>query len=457
MNTTLGVFQNLEGYITTVQSEFEEKLAALVGIPTVSMDPTHKSDIQRGAELAAHYLKELGADVEIVKTPGNPVVLGKLITNPKNSTVTIYNHLDVQPADPAEWQTPPFTLTKEDGRYIGRGTTDDKGPALTALLAVRYAVENGVPLNVNFVWEFEEEIGSPNFEHFLKSKSKQLKSHSVLVSDTIWISRQRPAVPYGLRGLLGMTVTLQTGEKDAHSGVTGGPARNPIGELCQLICECYDPRTGKVKIPGFYKDVRKVTAKELQNYLASGFNVRRFTKVHGFKSLRTTDPARVLKGTMAEPTFEVHGIVGGYSGPGIKTIIPPRAEAKISMRLVPDMDGEKIFSLVSRFIKAKNPDVKIHREAMLRHYLGQFTGPYADAARRAMKFAFGKEPAFTREGGSIGAVVTMEKYLKVPIMLLGLSLPEHGYHAPNENYDWQQASGGIKMFVHYFAEIAELK
>jgi acetylornithine deacetylase/succinyl-diaminopimelate desuccinylase-like protein len=169
------------------------------------------------------------------------------------------------------------------------------------------------------------------------------------------------------------------------------------------------------------------------------------------RPLRQTNKAR------AAPTFEVHGLVGGYTGPGSKTIIPPRAEAKISMRLVPDMDADKIFRLVSEFIKSKNKDVEIHREGTLRPYLGQFTGPYAEAATRAMKYAFGKEPAFTREGGSIDAVVTMEKYLKVPIVFLGLSLPEHGYHAPNENYDWIQASGGMKMFVRYFAECAELK
>ncbi|MCX7753271.1 MAG: M20/M25/M40 family metallo-hydrolase [Blastocatellia bacterium] len=456
MKKASALFRGLDAYIRSVREEFEEKLAALVEIPTVSVDPERKDDIERGARLAAEYLRELGATVEIVPTPGHPVVFGRLITDPKHPTVTIYNHLDVQPADPEEWRTPPFTFVREDGRYFGRGTTDDKGPALTALLAVRYAVENGVPLNVHFLWELEEEIGSPNFAHFMRKKRKQLRTDSVLVSDTIWIARNRPTVPYGLRGLLGLTLTLETGKKDAHSGVTGGPARNPIGELCQLICECYDPRTGRVKIPGFYDDVRKVTRRELENYLASGFDVRRFMRVHEFTSLRTTDPVRVVRGIMAEPTFEVHGIVGGYRGPGIKTIIPPRAEAKISLRLVPDQDVEKIFRLVSEFIRSKNPDVVIRRAGTLRPYLGPFTGPYADAARRAMKFAFGKEPAFTREGGSIGAVVIMEEYLRAPILFLGLSLPEHGYHAPNENYDWRQTAGGIKMFVHYFADISQL-
>jgi acetylornithine deacetylase/succinyl-diaminopimelate desuccinylase-like protein len=451
------MFEGLDAYVNGVRQEFEERLGQFVEIPTISMDPDRKADIQRGADLGVEYLNAIGAQAEKVETPGNPVVFGKLIRDPNYPTVAIYNHLDVQPANEPEWRQEPFTFFNKDGRYEGRGSTDDKGPALTALMGVRYAVENGVPLNFKFLWELEEEIGSPNFEHFVKSKREELETDSVLVSDTIWISRGRPAIPYGLRGLMGFTLKLETGAKDAHSGVTGGAARNPIGELCKLINECYDATTGRVKIPGFYDDVKKAGSKEIENYLASGFSVPRFVKAHEFKSLRTKDPARVLRSIMAEPTFEVHGIVGGYTGPGVKTVIPPRAEAKISTRLVPNQNPKKILKLVKDFVKSKNPDVKVEHEATLEPYLGQFAGPYADAGRRAMKFAFGKEPAFTREGGSIGAIVTMEKYLRVPIVFLGLSLPEHGYHAPNENYDWGQASGGIKMFVKYFSEIAQLK
>ncbi len=180
-------------------------------------------------------------------------------------------------------------------------------------------------------------------------------------------------------------------------------------------------------------------------------------RAYELKSLRSREALDVVKAIMSEPTFEVHGITGGYSGPGVKTVVPFRAEAKISTRLVPNMDGDKIFQLVRNFVKERNPDVKVNKQASAAPYLGQFEGPYADAAREAMRFAFGKTPAFTREGGTIGACVYMQKYLKVPINFLGLSLPEHGYHAPNENYDWQQTSGGIKMFVRYFDEISRFK
>jgi acetylornithine deacetylase/succinyl-diaminopimelate desuccinylase-like protein len=209
-------------------------------------------------------------------------------------------------------------------------------------------------------------------------------------------------------------------------------------------------------IPGFYEDVVKPSKAEVQNFIASGFNVRRFKEAHELKKIRSTDTEEVVRRIWAQPTFEVHGIVGGYTGPGVKTAVPAAAEAKISMRLVPDQQPEQVFKLLRSFIKTKNPDVQVLLDGSLKPYLGPSRGPYAEAARDAMKFAFGKDPAFVREGGSIGAVVTMQKYLKAPIVFLGLSLPEHGYHAPNENFDWEQASGGMKMFARYFENIARM-
>ncbi|HQR32240.1 MAG TPA: M20/M25/M40 family metallo-hydrolase [Blastocatellia bacterium] len=456
-NTTL--YKNLDSYVRSSRKEFEDKLAELVETPSVSSDPDHLKDIRRCGDIAAQYLRDIGAKAEPIHTPGNPVVFGSLINNPKNPTVAIYNHLDVQPADPSEWNKAPFTFHKTGDRYEGRGTTDDKGPALTALLAVRYAVQNDMPVNFKFIWELEEEIGSPNFEYFVKRNKGHLQTNSILVSDTIWISRKQPAVPYGLRGLQGFLFKLETHSKDVHSGLVGGAARNPIGELAQVISQCYDAKTGKVKIPGFYDDVVPPTKEELNSFVNSGFTTKGYMKAHELKSIRTNlkTEADVLKAFMAAPTFEVHGITGGYSGPGVKTIVPYRSEAKISTRLVPGQRPAKIAKLVKDFVRDINPDVKVEAIQSLEPFSGDFEGPYADAARVAMKYAFGKEPAFTREGGSIGAVVTMQKHLRAPITFLGLSLPEHGYHAKNENYDWGQTAGGVKMFVKYFEEIAKLR
>jgi len=240
--------------------------------------------------------------------------------------------------------------------------------------------------------------------------------------------------------------------------LVGGVARNPIGELAQVISQCYDARTGRVKIPGFYDDVSPATKAEIASFVNSGFTTKGYQKAHELKSIRPhlKKEADVLKAFMAMPTFEVHGINGGYNGPGVKTIVPYHAEVKISTRLVPDQKPARIAKLVKDFVKKINPDVKVEAIQSLEPFLGDFTGPFADAASNAMKFAFGKEPAFTREGGSIGAVVTLQKQLRAPIIFLGLSLPEHGYHAKNENYDWRQTSGGIKMFVKYFEEISSI-
>src|SRR5262247_1418597 len=454
-----GLYKNIDNYIRSVRNEFEDKLASLVELPSISSDPDRQDDIKNCGETAAQFLRDLGADAVSIKTPGNPVVFGSILTDKNNPTVTIYNHLDVQPADPSEWHKAPFTFYKTGERYEGRGTTDDKGPALTAMLAVRYAVEQNLPLNFKFIWELEEEIGSPNFEHFVKHNKGHLQTDSVLVSDTIWISRKQPAVPYGLRGLQGFLFKLETHAKDVHSGLVGGVARNPIGELAQVVSQCYDAKTGRVKIPGFYDDVVPATKAEVNSFVNSGFTTKGYQKAHELKSIRPNmkSEADVLKAFMAMPTFELHGITGGYSGPGVKTIVPYHAEAKISTRLVPNQRPARIAKLIKDFVKQLNPDVKVEVMQALEPFIGDFEGPYADAARLAMKFAFGREPAFTREGGSIGAVVTMQKHLKTPITFLGLCLPEHGYHAKNENYDWGQTAGGVKMFVKYFEEISKLK
>lgn len=451
---TTELYTDLEQTIPTVRSEFETLLHDLVQIPTVSMDPAHADDIRRGAQQALEMLQACGARAEVVETPGNPVVFGQFAVNPAYPTVAIYNHLDVQPANEPQWQHAPFVFQKEGERYLGRGTTDDKGPALTALLAARFAVQHGVPLNIQFIWELEEEIGSPHFAHFLQQKRADLTCNSVLVSDTVWLSRTTPAVPYGLRGMIALRLRLETGSKDCHSGLTGGAARNPLGELSALLTACYDAHTGHVHIPGFYDAVRPVSEAELASFVSSGFRLQDFMEAHGLHSLRTHDLQQVVQAIWSAPTFEVHGISGGYQGPGVKTIVPHAAEAKISMRLVPDQDPATLFPVVHDFIRRQHPDVEIIQDGFLRPYLGDFSGFYGEAVRQAVRFGFGKTPSFIREGGSIGAVVTMDEILQVPIVFLGLSLPEHGYHAPNENFDWGQAAGGMRAFVNYFETLA---
>jgi acetylornithine deacetylase/succinyl-diaminopimelate desuccinylase-like protein len=440
---------------STERLKYESELKQMVDIPSVSSDPERQPDIQKMAEAAIAILNSAGAKAQILKTDGNPVVLGEFAADVSGCrTVTVYNHLDVQPADAEDWKSPPFSMQVVKDTYLGRGTTDDKGPALTALYAAKHCYANKLPLNIKFLWELEEEIGSPSFENCLKKNVGALKTDSIVVSDTVWVSREQPAVPYGLRGLQGVLLRLKTGEKDVHSGLTGGLARNPIAELAAIICECVDPETGRVKIPGFYDDVVDVTKDELDDFLKSGFSVGNFKKAYELKSVRTDDVYDAVKRIWGAPTFEVHGITGGYNGPGIKTIVPHCSEAKVSMRLVPNQSPEKILDLISAFVRKLNPDVEIVSDGSLKPYIGRPPAQYEQAARSAIKHAFGKEPVFTREGGSIGAVVSMQDVLKCPIVFLGLSLPEHGYHAINENYDWGQASGGMRMFAEYFSQLS---
>ena len=449
--------QQLDTYVVEHRAQYEDLLGRMVEIPSISMDPARANDMRRMADLAAQVLTNMGAESRIVETGGYPIVAGGWTAGAQYPTVTIYNHLDVQPAQEPEWRQSPFAFRNEDGIYRGRGATDDKGPALTALLAARYAMDQGLPINIQFLWELEEEIGSPNFAGALAPIHGIPRPDSVVVSDTIWIAKGQPAMPYGLRGLLGARLSLRTGEVDAHSGVTGGAARNPLSELCALAHACVDAKTGRVKIPGFYDDVIPPTKAEMKSFLASGFQVKRFMQAYRFQTLRTTQVEDVLRRIWASPTFEVHGLVGGYTGPGVKTVVPGSGELKVSMRLVPNQRPEQVFRLFKQFIAQQNPRVKVEAEGMLQPFRGVFDGPYAEAAKRAIKTGFGKEPAFIREGGSIGAVSILQRAWKVPILFMGLSLPEHGYHAPNEYFDWGQASGGMRMFAAYFEELSKMR
>lgn len=447
----------LLAYADGERARFEDALREIVEIRTVSNNPDHKGDCARGAGYAADLIRTMGGEPTVIETGGHPMIHGVFHRNSAWPTVTIYNHIDVQPAIVEDgWTTEPFTFTKKGDRYFARGTTDDKGPALTALWGAKYALDHGAKVNVHMLWEMEEEIGSPNFEKTIRAEKDRLKTGSVIVSDTVWVSRSRPACPAGLRGLQGFRLSLETGTTDQHSGTTGGAARNPVAELCALIADIFDAKTGKVKIPGFYKDVVPPTKQELADLKACGFSTAGFKKDHLLKSLRTNDPLEIMKRIWCLPTFEVHGIAGGYTGPGVKTVVPPRATAIVSCRLVPKMSDRKVIKLMKDFVRKKNPDVKVQPEHGLPAYQGRTTGAHPDAIRAAVKFAFGKAPVFVREGGSIGAVLSMEKVLKVPVYFLGLSLPEHGYHAPNENYDWMQARGGMAAFADYFRRVGEM-
>lgn len=430
------------------------ELGSLVRFPTVSADPGRKNDIWACADHARDMFHRYGGEAEILNTEGLPIVLGRLGRDPGRPTVTVYNHLDVQPAQEPEWRTAPFELVVEGDTFRGRGSTDDKGPAIAAFYGGIAAQEAGVPVNIQFLWEMEEELGSPSLRSALERHRAKLRTDVVLVSDTVWTAPGQPSTPAGLRGLLTLFLRLETGRQDVHSGLAGGAARNPLAELMGVFCALCDPQTGKVKVPGFYDEVEKPDKATLRNWLAAGFSVADFKADLGLKSLRTENALKVMKRIWARPTLEVHGLSGGWTEPGLKLAIPPRAELKLSCRLVPGMDAEQTFTRIRDFVQAEFPGVEVIQGAHCAPFKGHTTGPVAEAIREAYRFAFGQEGTFTRQGGTLGAVKSMEEVLGAPVHFLGLSLPGHGYHAPNECFDWGQAEGGIAAFAHCFSNLS---
>ena len=429
---------------------FEDRLRTLVELPTVSAQPERAPEIERCAEEAAGLIRHFGGTAEVWRSGGKPYVHGVFGAADRPS-VLVYNHLDVQPAEEPEWKGEPFRLRIEGDRYLGRGTTDDKGPALTCLLAVAHAVRRGSPLRFDLLWEFEEEIGSPGFAAMLEKHAPALgKVRAILVSDTLWVSAERPSMDVGLRGFLGLTFKLRTADVDAHSGVVGGGGPNAVSELVRVLAACYDAATGRILVPGVLDDVVPVTDAEMDTYLRSGFEVESFRKTYGFRWLLASEPRELLRRLWTEPTWEVHGIVGGYQGPGIKSVVPAHAEAKVSLRLVPRQVPVKVAEAIRRFVSQLSPNVEINVPDGAPAFVTSLDSPECKAMGRAVDRVLGKTLAVTRGGGSIPAVATMAEVLKAPVLLMGLSLPEHGYHAPNEFFDWGQARRGVEIYGAWF-------
>lgn len=441
---------------------FEQWLKHLVAIPTVSMLPQHRADIRRCAEDVGLLVRELGGQAELLESAapeGHPVLLGRFGSDPRHPTLLIYDHLDVQPIpDPAAWTTPPFSCHIDGDSYLGRGTTDAKGPVLATLLAARIARLAEVPLNLCFVLDSELEIGSPSFDATVEKHRAQLACSSIICPDTIWTSRAQPVLSGGVRGLVSFMVRLRTAERIAHAGWTGGYARNPLAEIVSALAECVDGRTGEVKIPGFYADVVPPTSLELHGFGRCGFDARTFNREHGFLGARpgTEEPLEAARRMWALPTLELHGLVGGHMGTGNRLVIPDAVEARLSCRLVPGMLPERTFALVRDFILARLPDAEVIFGQGVEPLRAEVEGPLAEAAQAAMELAFGRPPVYVREGVTIPALVSLTRRLTAPIVLMPLSLSDQSYHGPNERFEWFQARGGIVAYAEYFRRVAQL-
>lgn len=438
-----------------LQSEawFRSNLRTLVEQPTVSPGMSDDREIVAGCHAAKEILASVGATAELAGTRGTPTVIGRLRHPEARIRLVVYNHVDVQPADTATWdggQPFHFTVDPHPERtflYRGRGATDDKGPALCAVRGAKLAIDRGAKIDVTFVWESEEEVGSPHFTDVLTARHDDLMADAVIVSDTIWPTAEQPAVSTGLRGALHATMRLRTAGKETHSGLVGGVARNPIKELCQLA-------TAIDASDFWHAGVTAPDEDEIAGFLAAGFDPEYFMHAHDLHHVTTRDPLEMMLRIWTRPTFELHGLGGGYTGRGTKTIVPDAAELKCSFRLVPDQDPMAIGEALLAFVRAANPEVEVTLGGSFRPYRAATTGAVHRAIVDALHATTGRCPVTVREGGSIGAVPMIARELGIPVHFLPLSLPDHGYHAPNEYFDWRQARIGIGSFARVFTTLA---
>lgn len=447
-------------YIDRNCDRFIEELFELLRIPSISAQTEHKPDMQRCAEWLAAALVKAGADrAEVMPTDGNPVVFAEKIINPKAKTVLVYGHYDVMPVDPREeWHTDPFEPVINDGRIWGRGADDDKGQSFMHIKAFEaMCATDSLPCNVKFMLEGEEEIGSQSLYKFCADNKKMLKADIILVSDTSMISMQTPSITCGLRGLTYMEVEVTGPDKDLHSGLFGGAVANPANVLARLIASLVD-ENGRVAIPCFYDDVRELTTAERRAFNKAPFSLRDYKRSLSIGDVEGEACYNTMERTGIRPSLDVNGIWGGYTEEGTKTVIPSKASAKISMRLVPNQDFRKIARLFEKHFKAiapKSVKVKVSFLHGGMPYVAPIDMPAYKAAEKAILDTFGKRPLPFYSGGSIPIISAFEQTLGIKSLLIGFGLAEDAIHSPNESYGLAQFRKGmetIPLFYKYFAE-----
>ncbi len=450
-------------YIKSNKEKYIEELKSFLSIPSISTLNENKKDVADCAEFVSDNLKKIGLSrVEIFKTEGHPLVYGEWLGAPGKPTILVYGHYDVQPVDPIElWNSPPFEPTIKNGKIFARGATDDKGQVFMHFKSAEafFNKEGSLPVNIKYIIEGEEEIGSENLTVFLKNNADLLKCDAVLISDSALYAKGIPTLTYGLRGLAYLEVEMTGPNRDLHSGSFGGSVANPINKMAQLIAKLQD-KNGKITIPGFYDDVIKLTKKERENYKALKFSDKKYAKDLGVDELEGEKGFSTLERLWARPTLDCNGIIGGFTGKGAKTVIPSKVTAKISTRLVPDQNPNKIARLFERHLKKiapKSVKIKVTNLHGALPSLTEIDNPANIAAAKAMSKAFNKETVFIREGGSIPIVTEFAKKLKSPVVLMGLGLNSENLHSPNEHFDLSHFELGIMSSAYFMKEFSEIK
>ena len=451
---------NVIDFINVNRDRYLEELKALLAIPSVSALPEHSADVKRCAEWCADEMRRVGLqNVKLLETPGFPVVYGDWLGAPGAPTILFYGHYDVQPVDPLNlWETPPFEATVRDGEIYARGAADDKGQVFMHLKAIEaHLKQTGrLPVNIKVMLEGEEEVGSEHLDGFIHDHKAELAADVVVISDSAMFARGVPSICYGLRGLVYFQIDLRGSSTDLHSGVFGGAVANPAFVLAQMIAQMKD-RGGHIKIPGFYDAVKPLEEAERAAWASLPFNEKKYKKDFGIPKLSGETDYTTLERTWARPTFEVNGLLSGFTGEGAKTVLPAVAMAKVSMRLVPDQDPNKIAELFTSYVEKiapKTVELKVTRMHGGKPWMTSYDNRFVQAASRAIEKGFGRTPIFTREGGSIPVVSTFQEELGLPSVLFGVGLPDENAHAPNEKLDVSNFHNGIIASAYLYEEIA---
>jgi len=448
-------------YARENQPRFLNELKDFIRIPSVSTLPEHTSDVRRAAEFVAAELKRIGMEhVEVIPTPGHPLVYADWLHAAGKPTVVCYGHYDVQPPDPLdEWVTPPFEPTERNQNLYARGAVDDKGQMYMHLKALESLMKTGggkLPINVRMIIEGEEEVGGESISQFVKEHPERLKADFALISDTEMFAPEIPSLCVGLRGLVYTELEATGAMIDLHSGVYGGAAPNPLEALSRIISKLKD-ENGKILVPGFYDKVAKPSEDELQDWKSLPFDEEEYRKREVGSTVLTGEPGySVLERTWARPTLEVHGMPGGFTAAGAKTVIPAKASAKVSMRLVPNQEPEEIFAAFSKYVQSLVPrgiQLKIKKHSLGPASLIRTDNRYVKASTEAMKEVFGKETVYIRSGGSIPIVSDFDKYLGIPSVMMGFGLPDDNLHAPNEKFHIPNFYRGIESIIRFFQKL----
>jgi acetylornithine deacetylase/succinyl-diaminopimelate desuccinylase-like protein len=450
-------------YINLHRDRYIDEMKNYLAIPSVSALPAHADDVRRCADWTADELRRIGMqNVRLMETPGNPVVYGEWLGAEGAPTMLFYGHYDVQPVDPLDkWTSPPFEATVRDGEIYARGAADDKGQIFMHFKAIEAHLKQSgrLPCNIKVFIEGEEEVGSAHLDDFVREHKGELAADLVVISDSPMFERGVPSICYGLRGLAYFQIDVTGTASDLHSGSFGGAVANPAFVLSQILAQMKD-RSGRIKIPGFYDDVVELKPEEREQFAKLPFNEKKYRKDLGAPKLFGESGYTTLERVWARPTFEVNGLLAGFTGEGAKTVIPATAMAKVSMRLVPNQDPDKIADLFEAYLKKVAPktvDVKLTRMHGGKPWMTDFDNRYVQAAARAIERGFGKTPVFNREGGSIPVVSTFQQVLGVPSVLFGIGLPDENAHAPNEKLDLDNFHGGVIASAYLYEELGNLK